>query len=148
MNREELKKLQSELKNIESNFNMPEWKIDRAERLRSQSKYAAKLIPNEARRKGGLKNVESGHCNNIAHLGGKANVKSGHIQQLQPIATKAAAEANKKQVIKKDKNGKIIKVYNSLKEAALDNNRTSSTISNNIACVTKFCGGFKYSFKK
>ena len=147
MNKEQLKKLQSELNSIESNFNIPEWKIDRKERLALQSKEAAKLVPNEARSRGGQANVKSGHCKRIAHLGGQANVKSGHIKLLQPIATKAAIEANKKQVIKLDKKGNIIKVYSSLSEAAIDNNRTLSTISNNIAGRTKFCAGFKYKFK-
>lgn len=148
MNKEELKKLQLELKSIESNFNMPEWKIDRAERLRSQAKDAAKLVSNDAKRRGGLQNVKSGHCNRIAHLGGKANVKSGHIYSLQAFATKKAAEVNKKQVIKLDKKGNIIDIYPSLFEAALDNNRTSSSISNNIAGRTKYCGGFIWKYKK
>jgi hypothetical protein len=147
MNKEDLKKLQLELKNIESNFNIPEWKIDRAERMKSLASIAASSIPNELRRKGGLKNVESGHCNRIAHLGGQANSKSGHIQRLQPIATKAASEVNKKEVIKLDKKGNIIKSYSSILEASLDNNRTQSTVSNNIAGRTKYCGGFKYRFK-
>jgi hypothetical protein len=149
MNQNELQKL---LTSFEKEVgNIKQWEIDRNDRLRAQSKTAAMFGTKADRqaksRKGGLTNSKSGHCARIANLGGKANVKSGHIKSIQTLATNAASEKNKKEVIKLDKNGNMVNTYLSVHEAAILNNKTSSTISNNIAGRTQYCGGFKYQFK-
>lgn len=139
------KDLQKMLTSFEEEVgDIKEWEIERNDRLRAQSKDAAKLVTKEAKSKGGKQNVKSGHLSKIASLGGKANAISGHIQSLQPIGTKIASELNKKRIVKLDKNGILIEIYESMKEAAILNNRTQSTISNNVANRTKYCGKYKY----
>ena len=143
------KDLQKMLTEFEKEFgHIKEWEIDRDERLRAQSKDAGKLCPKWAQSKGGKKNIKSGHLKKISHLGGKAHAKSGHIQKISKLGTEAAAKINKKSVVKLNKSGNLLEIYESVLEASLKNNRTSSTISNNIAGRTKYCGGFKYMWKK
>lgn len=103
-----------------------------------------KFLTTEVRRKGGLTNAKSGHLKKIARSGGLANVKSGKAYISQKIATKVATEVNKKPVGKYDKDGNLLQKYNSIKEAAIKNNKQPCTLSNNIAGVTKYCGGYKY----
>ena len=141
------KDLQKMLTEFEKEFgHIKEWEIDRNERLRGQASDAASMIPNEARSRGGKTNAKSGHLKRIAHLGGNANVKSGHIQNISKLGAEAAAKLSIKAVVKLDKRGNLLGVYNSLREAQEKNNVKS--ISNNIAGRTKYCKGYKYMFKE
>ena len=125
------------------------YKVDKCPYYISYKKWKqnSKNLNNEMRSRGGRTNAKSGHCARISKLGGLSNVKSGHIYRLQKIGTLIATEKNKKPIIKLDKNNNIIEEYSSIKEASIKNNRTQSTISNNLNGRTKYCGGFKYVFK-
>jgi len=79
---------------------------------------------------------------------GKKNIESGHIKSITKIGCAAARLVNMKEVAKLDKQGNLLEVYESVLKAAEFNKRNSSTISNNIANRTKYCGGFKYIWKK
>lgn len=52
-----------------------------------------------------------------------------------------------RRIIQKDKDGNIIKHYDSITSAAKENNVLKTSINNNLRGLSKSCGGYKYEYE-
>jgi hypothetical protein len=102
-----------------------------------------KIATKESRKKGGMKNVESGQLKSIRSLGGKASVQilreKGHYSKMGKL--------KRKKVLVYKKDGTFVGEYNSGHECALHLKLDTSKISMVCNGQRKTTGGYVINFK-